>query len=154
MMNSKKLLLSVVMLVLSISIIGCNWFNDNQTRPAPVRPRVPTPTRQMNPAPTKRTPGASALSEKQLMDRISRIETAAKKEDWSVCNRETNLLGVDMTRYRPTTTNGKSLRNIATFDTAYTKLQADAKSKNRPGVIRDCDKLRDDLRRIKNNPKP
>ncbi|MGE5604955.1 MAG: hypothetical protein ACM3YE_04600 [Bacteroidota bacterium] len=152
-MNLKKILLGVLMLVLSIAVIGCNWFTDNQTRPAPVRPRNPTPTRNINPAPTKRTPGASALTEKQLLDRINRIEAAAKKGDWSVCNRETNLLGVDMTRYRPSTTNGKSLRNIGTFDAAYAKLQADAKSKNRPAVIRNCDKLRDDLKRIKNNPK-
>ncbi len=151
-MNFKKVLLSVVMLVLSISITGCNWFTDNQTRPAPVRPRV-TPTPKVSPVPTKKTPGASALTERQLMDRIDRIEAAAKKGDWSVCNRETNLLGVDMTRYRPSSSNGKSLRNIATFDGAYAKLQADAKSKNRPGVIRNCDKLRDDLKRIKNNPK-
>lgn len=152
-MNFKKILLGVGMIVLSTAFTGCNWFTDNETRPAPVRPRVPTPTRNINPAPTKRTPGASALTEKQLLDRIQRIETAAKKKDWSVCNRETNLLGADMTRYRPSTTDGKALRNIATFDTTYTKLQADAKSKNRPAVIRNCDKLRDDLRRIKNNPK-
>lgn len=151
-MNFKKIILSVGMIVLCTAFTGCNLLNDNHNRPAPVRPR-PTPTRNINPAPTKRTPGVSALTEKQLLDRIQRIETAAKKEDWSVCNRETNLLGVDMTRYRPSTTNGKALRNIATFDTAYTKLQADAKSKNRPAVIRSCDKLRDDLRRIKNNPK-
>lgn len=151
-MNFRKMLLGFALLVLGIAVTGCNWFADNQTRPAPVRPRTPTPTRNINPAPTKRTPGASALTEKQLLDRINRIEEAAKKEDWSVCNRETNLLGVDMTRYRPSTTNGKSLRNIATFDAAYAKLQADAKSENRPAVIRNCDKLRDDLKRIKNNP--
>jgi len=151
-MNSKKIILGVAMIVSINVFTGCNWLNDNQPRPAPVRPRTPTPTRNITPAPTKRTPGASGLTEKQLLDRIKRIETAAKKENWSICNRETNLLGVDMTRYRPSSTNGKSLRNIATFDTAYAKLQADAKSKNRPGIIKDCDKLRDDLRRIKNNP--
>lgn len=151
-MNFKKMFLGVMMLVLSSNLTGCNWFTDNQTRPAPVRPRTPAPTRNIRQAPTKKTPGASALTEKQLLDRINRIEEAAKKEDWSVCNRETNLLGVDMTRYRPSTSNGKSLRNIATFDAAYAKLQADAKSKNRPAVIRNCDKLRDDLKRIKNNP--
>ncbi len=152
-MNFKKILLGLGMIFISAAFTSCNWFTDNQTRPAPVRPRVPTPTRNISPAPTKETPGASALTEKQLMDRINRIETAAKKENWSVCNRETNLLGIDMTRYRPSSTNGKSLRNIATFDTAYAKLQADAKSKNRPAVIRDVNKLKDDLRRIKNNPK-
>jgi hypothetical protein len=151
-MNFKKILLGVAMIVFINAFAGCNWLNDNQPNPAPVRPRTPTPTRNMTPTPTKKTPGASALTEKQLLDRIKRIETAAKKEDWSACNRETNLLGVDMTRYRPSSTNGKSLRNIATFDTAYAKLQADAKSKNRPGIIRDCDKLREDLRRIKTNP--
>jgi hypothetical protein len=154
-MNFKMILLSIGMIVFCGFFAGCNWLTDNQTRPAPVRPRDPTPTRirNTNPAPTKKTPGVSALTEKQLLDRINRIETAAKKEDWSTCNRETNLLGMDMTRYRPSSTDGKSLRNIATFDTAYTKLQADAKSKNRPGIIKGCDKLRDDLRRIKNNPK-
>lgn len=152
-MNFKKALLGNCLLVLILSIAGCNWFTDNQTRPAPVRPRVPTPTRNVNPAPTKRVPGTTALTEKQLQDRLDRIETAAKKGDWSVCNRETNLFGVDMTRYRPSSTNGKSLKNIATFNTAYAKLQADAKSKNRPAVIRDLDKIRDDLKRIRNNPK-
>jgi hypothetical protein len=151
-MNFKKIFLSVALLIFSANLTGCNWLNDNQTRPAPVRPREPTPTRNIRQAPTKRTPGAAALTEKQLLDRISRIEEAAKKGDWSVCNRETNLLGVDMTRYRPSSSNGKSLRNIATFDAAYAKLQADAKSKNRPAVIRNCDKLRDDLKRIKTNP--
>lgn len=151
-MNCRKKLLGVLMLVFSIAVTGCNWFTDNQNRPAPVRPRNPTPTRNIRQAPTKKTPGASALTEKQLLDRIDRIEAAARKGDWSVCNRETNLLGVDMTRYRPSTTDGKSLRNISTFDAAYAKLQADAKSKNRPAVIRNCDKLRDDLKRIKNNP--
>lgn len=151
-MNCRKKLLGVLMLVFSIAVTGCNWFTDNQNRPAPVRPRNPTPTRNIRQAPTKRTPGASALTEKQLLDRIDRIEAAAKKGDWSVCNRETNLLGVDMTRYRPSTTDGKSLMNISTFDAAYAKLQADAKSKNRSAVIKNCDKLRDDLKRIKNNP--
>ena len=154
-MDYKKMLLGLVMLVLSVNLIGCNWFNDNQqTRPAPVRPRTPTPSPSINQAPTKKTPGVSGLTEKQLLERIDRVEAAAKKEDWSTCNQETNLLGVDMTRYRPSTSNGKSLRNIATFDAAYTKLQADAKSKNRPAVIRNCDKLRDDLKRIKNSPEP
>lgn len=151
-MNIKRILLGLTMIILSNVFTGCNWLNDNQPRPAPVRPRTPTPTRNISPSPTKKTPGASALTEKQLLDRIQRIEAAAKDEDWSTCNREANLLGVDMTRYRPSSSNGRSLRNIATFDTAYAKLQADAKSKNRPGIIRDCDKLRDDLRRIKNNP--
>lgn len=151
----KKILLGIGMIVFWGLFAGCNWLTDNQTRPAPVRPGDPTPTRirNVNPAPTKKTPGASALTEKQLTDRINRIETAAKKEDWPTCNRETNLLGVDMTRYRPSSTNGKSLKNIATFDTAYAKLQADVKSKNRPAVIKDINKLRDDLQRIKNNPK-
>lgn len=146
-MKLKRILLGAWLLVSIIAISGCNWFTGNQTRPAPVRPRVTIP--KTSPTPTKKIPGATALTEKQLQDRLSRIETAAKKDDWSVCNRETNLLGTDMTRYRPSSSNGKSLKNIATFDTTYAKLQADAKTKNRPAVVKDVNKLRDDLKRIK-----
>lgn len=151
-MNHKKTVSVICFLILSLTISGCNWFGDNQTRPAPVRPRIATPIPNTEKAPTKKIPGTTKLTEKQLLERIEKVETAAKKGDWSVCNRETNLLGTDMTRYSPSTTDGKSLMNIATFDSTYAKLQADVKSKNRPAVIRDLQKLRDDLKRIKNNP--
>lgn len=151
-MNFKKMLLGVWLLVLIIAVAGCNWFTGNQTRPAPMRPRI-TPTPRTSPAPTKKIPGTTTLTEKQLHDRLNRIETASKKGDWATCNRETNLLGTDMTRYRPSSNKGKSLKNIATFDATYAKLQADTKSKNHPAVVKDVNKLRDDLKRIKTIPK-
>ncbi len=152
-MNFKKMLLGVWLLVLIVAITGCNWFTGNQTRPAPVRPRVTSPTPKTSPVPTKNIPGTTAITEKHLYNRLNRIESAAKKRNWPICNRETNLLGTDMTRYRPSSHRGKSLKNIAAFDATYAKLQANVKSRNHPAVVRDVNKLRDDLRRIKSIPR-
>ncbi len=140
-----KRLLAVLLVVLSLTFTGCDWFNTNKTRPAPVRPRMKAPLR--SPAPTQKALRATSITEKELRARIDTIEKEIKRSNWAVANRETNLLGTDMGRFRPTKSPGKSLREIASFDTIYVKLQADVKSKNKMASLKDVTRLRDALKK-------
>lgn len=157
---SKIVWLIISVLVFGLVIGGCNLFPSNKTRPAPVRPRnisnlrtirmTPRPTsgipgvnKRFLPAP-KRIRGLSGISQRRLLDRITRIEQAATRGVWPLANRETNTLGLEMSRFRPTTTTskGRSLREMANFDAMYVKLQADCRLKNRMAVIRDTRRLK------------
>jgi hypothetical protein len=51
-----------------------------------------------------------------------------------------------MTRFRPTKSGGKSLREIASFDAIYTKMQADCKTRNKAATMKDLSRLRDALK--------
>ncbi len=156
---SKVILLVIGVLVFSLVIGGCNLFPNNKTRPAPVRPRnisnvkpvriTPKPisrtpgiNQRTRTAPSKRIQGLSGISERSLLDRVTRIEQAASRGNWSLANRETNTLGLEMSRFRPTHSKGKALREIANFDAIYAKLQADTRLKNRDAVIRDTRSLK------------
>jgi hypothetical protein len=88
--------------------------------------------------------GFSSVSERTLLDRIARIEQAATRGAWTLADRETNTLGLEMARFRPTTAHGKgrSLREMANFDAMYAKLQADCRLRNRNAVIRDTQRLK------------
>jgi hypothetical protein len=112
-------------------------------------PRLPGSIKKVSPAPTKRTKGLTSITEKQLVDRITRINQAASKGNWAIANRETNTLGLEMRRFRPTTSKGKSLREMASFDVIYTKLQADVKTKNKNAVIQDTRRLKTALSGLK-----
>jgi hypothetical protein len=146
-----KRLLAVLLVGFSLTFTGCDWFNTNKTRPAPVRPRMRAP--QQSPAPNQ-TPRITGITEKQLRDRIDRVEREVRNGRWAAANRETNALGTDMTRFRPTRSRAKSIREIASFNTIYVKLQADVKTRNRPAVMRDLSNLRNALKRETAGPKP
>ncbi|MGE5581788.1 MAG: hypothetical protein ACM3X9_04535 [Bacillota bacterium] len=153
-MQLSKLVLGVWLLIFSLAVNGCTLFpSSNKTRPAPTRPKTTSPvkykTPKVRPAPTKRTPGVSALTEKDINDRLSRIDAAVKRGDWSGANRETNALGIDMARYRPTGAKGRTLRDTANFNVMYTRLQADVKTKNKTACEKDVRNLQDTMKSIR-----
>ncbi len=160
-MHTSKIVLGIWLLVIALIIGGCSLFPTNKTRPAPVRPRMtspkkatPTPklsgfTRRVKPAPTKRLKGLSSLTAKRLVDRIDKISQAASRRNWSMATRETNTLGLEMGRFRSMTSKGKSLREIASFNAIYTKLQTDVRIKNKNAVIQDTRRLKTALSRLK-----
>lgn len=156
---SKIVWLIISILVLSVAAGGCNLFPNNNTRPAPVRPRnilnqrtvrmtpspapvTPNPNNRMRTAPSKRLRGLSSISEKNLLDRITRIEQAVLRGNWPIANKNTNTLGLEMTRFRPARSGGKTLREIGNFDAIYAKLQADVRLRNRTAVLRDTRRLK------------
>lgn len=168
MRNSKLILLVISLLVFSLVIGGCSLFPTDKTRPAPVRPRkttsptigkitptpISTPVRKlsgvnqkmrpapMRPMPSKQLKGITVVTEKNLHDRVTRIERAAARKDWLMAKRETNTLGLEMTRFRPITAKGKSLREIASFDAIYARLQTDCRLQNQTAVRQDTERLR------------
>lgn len=138
-MRNVKILSLTVLISLSATVCGCNLFPGNRTtRPAPIRP---TPTKNMQ--------SLKAISENDLLKRVSSIEQAVKKNSWSTANSNTNNLGVDMARLRPTKSDGKSLRDMTRFNLIYSKLQADVKTKNKSGCLRDTKNLRNALQDLK-----
>lgn len=147
-MRKLKYILGGCILLLGLAMAGCNPVNNN-TRPAPVRPKVTNPTKNVRPAPTKRTPGLQAVTAKHIADRIVKIETAVKNNKWAEANSETNTLGLDMTKFKPTGIKGKSLRETAGFDTMYVKLQADVKAKNKTAALDDLKRMSQKLTTIK-----
>jgi hypothetical protein len=89
------------------------------------------------------------MTEKEITDRLTKIDASLKKDDWAAVNKETNSLGGDMLRFRPTGAKGKSLRETANFDTLYAKLQADVKTKNKTAVMNDVKNLQNSMGNIK-----
>jgi hypothetical protein len=155
-MHTSKIFLAIWLLIFSIMINGCTLFpSSNKSRPAPTRPRMTSPTKRaptnkmVRPAPTKRTPAVSGMTEKDITNRLTKIENSLNKGDWSKVNSETNSLGGDMMRFQPTGSKGKSLRNTANFDVMYTKLQADVKTKNKTAVSKDVRSIKDAMKNIK-----
>lgn len=141
-MHTSKIFLAIWLLIFSIIINGCTLFpSSNKTRPAPTRPKMTSPT--------KRTPAVSSMTEKDITNRLTKIEDSLNKGDWSKVNSETNSLGGDMMRFQPTESKGKSLRNTANFDVMYTKLQADVKTKNKTAVSKDVRSIKDAMKNIK-----
>lgn len=151
-MRTPKILLGIWLVVFALVLNGCNWFTGPKTRPAPIRRATPMPTRNIKTTPGttpgKTSPGVGSLSEKQLIDRVDKIEQAARGSNWTVANREVNSLGMDMTRFRPATAKGKSLREMARFDGLYVKLQTDVKTKNKAALTTDAKKIKDALKDI------
>lgn len=180
-MRTPKSILGIGIMVITLVIGGCTLFPNNQTRPAPVRPRAtatprssPTPlgpiatrgpktiikgkkptitpkSTKIRPAPV-RTPALSGVTEQHLVNRLVTINNAVTKNDWAVANREVNTLGTDMARYRPTRSKAKTLRDMASFDTIYVKLQADVKAKNKTAVMQDIKNMQKALRDLKKSP--
>ncbi|HBE77835.1 MAG TPA: hypothetical protein DDW65_08615 [Firmicutes bacterium] len=154
-MRTPKTILGISLLIISLAINGCTLFpSTNKTRPAPTRPKMTSPTKRtpsdkVRPAPTKRTPAISSMTEKEITDRLTKIDASLKKDDWAAVNKETNSLGGDMLRFRPTGAKGKSLRETANFDTLYAKLQADVKTKNKTAVMNDVKNLQNSMGNIK-----
>jgi hypothetical protein len=154
-MRTPKWFLGICLLIISLAFNGCTLFpSTNKTRPAPTRPKLTSPakkapTGKVRPAPTKRTPLASGLTEKDITNRLNKIESSLKKGDWTAVNSETNTLGGDMMRFRPTGTTGKSLRETANFNVMYTKLQADVKTKNNTAVLGDIRSIRNAMKNVK-----
>ena len=155
-MRASKLFLAIWLLIFSVFINGCSLFpSSNKSRPAPTRPKVTSPTKRaptnkaVRPAPTKRTPAVSSMTEKDITNRMTKIEGSLNKGDWSKVNSETNSLGGDMMRFRPTGPKGKSLRDTANFNVMYAKLQADVKTKNKTAVSRDVRSIKDAMKNIK-----
>jgi len=89
------------------------------------------------------------MTEKNITNRLTKIEGSLKKDDWSIANSETNKLGGDMMRFRPTGPKGKSLRETANFNVMYTKLQADIKTKNKTAAMGDVRSIKDSMKSIK-----
>jgi len=153
--RTPKTILGISLLIISLAINGCTLFpSTNKTRPAPTRPKMTSPTKRtpsdkVRPAPTKRTPAISSMTEKEITDRLTKIDASLKKDDWAAVNKETNSLGGDMLRFRPTGAKGKSLRETANFDTLYAKLQADVKTKNKTAVMNDVKNLQNSMGNIK-----
>ncbi len=158
-MRAPKIIIGVWLVIFSLAVSGCNLLpnNNNNTRPAPTRPKVTTPkkspmktpTPKVRPAPTKRTPGLAAITEKHILDRLTKIESSIKTGTWSTANKETNRLGMDMTKFRPTGSKGKSLRETANFNVMYAKLQADVKTKNKTASLKDVRSIRDAMKNVK-----
>lgn len=154
-MRVLKIFLGIWLLIFSLAFNGCTLFpSSNKTRPAPTRPKVTSPAKkapsnQVRPAPTKRTPAVSSMTEKDITNRLTKIEDSLKKGDWSAVNGETNSLGGDMMRFRPTGTKGKSLRETANFNVMYTKLQADVKTKNKTAAMGDVRSIKNAMKNVK-----
>jgi hypothetical protein len=160
-MRASKIFLAIWLLIFSVMINGCTLFpSSNKSRPAPTRPRMTSPTKRaptnkaVRPAPTKRTPAVSSMTEKDITNRLTKIDDSLKKGDWAKANSETNTLGGDMMRFRPTGTKGKSLRETANFNVMYTKLQADVKTKNKTAVSNDIRSIKDAMKNIKPTASP
>ncbi len=146
-MHTSKIFLAIWLLIFSIMINGCTLFpSSNKSRPAPTRPKMTSPT--------KRTPAVSSMTERDITNRLTKIEDSLNKGDWSKVNSETNSLGGDMMRFQPTGSKGKSLRNTANFDVMYTKLQADVKTKNKTAVSKDVRSIKDAMKNIKPSVSP
>jgi hypothetical protein len=145
-MRHLKIGIMFLSILLTLAFAGCNLFpQEDRARPAPVRPKqTPSPT-----APTKDLPGTKALSEKDLLGRITSIEKAVKANKWKKANSAGNQLGLDMARYRPDAPSGKSLRDISRFDAIYTKLQANLKTKNKAGCLKDLKNMRSAMKGLK-----
>jgi hypothetical protein len=146
MFNSKKFLAGVSGLILAFLITGCNLLGNNTKEETPTRP---SPARQapMNPSPTKKTPGASAITVKDLTNRINRIQSAVRAKEWAKANTETNALAADMARFKPTDKNtvGKkvgTLPDMAQMDAAYARLQVNIKAKNSEGALADLKEMK------------
>ncbi|HEX7713724.1 MAG TPA: hypothetical protein VF531_06850 [Bacillota bacterium] len=175
-MRTPKSILGIGIMVISLVIGGCSLFPSNQTRPAPVRPRATVsprsspaplgpiatrgpkttikgkkPTTKVRPAPV-RTPGLSSVTDQHLVNRLVTINNAVTKNNWTVANREVNTLGTDMARFRPTRSKAKTLRDMASFDTIYVKLQADVKAKNKTAAMQDVKNMQNALRDLKKSP--
>lgn len=146
---------SVVIFIVSslLALTGCDLFRQNDTtRPAPVRPN-PSPSPQIDQAPTKNTPGINSLSEEDLMQTLSDLEKAAKGGNWDRANRNADTLGIDMARYRPDRPDGKSLRDMTEFNVIYTKLQADVKTRNKEATLKDIQNLKRSLNDLNKTPR-
>jgi hypothetical protein len=151
--RAPKIILGIWLLIFSLAINGCTLFpSTNKTRPAPTRPKMTSPAKKapnVRPAPTKRIPGASTATEKDILGRLTKVEDSLKKNDWTAANRETNTLGADMGRFRPTASKGKSLRETANFSVMYSKLQVDIKAKNKTAAMKDIISIRDAMKGVK-----
>jgi hypothetical protein len=160
-MRASKIFLAIWVLIFSIMLNGCTLFpSSNKTRPAPTRPKATSPVPQaptnktVRPAPTKRTPVVSSMTEKDITNRLTKIDDSLNKGDWAKVNSETNTLGGDMMRFQPTGSKGKSLRDTANFNVMYTKLQADAKTKNKAGVTNDIHSIKKAMKDLKPSASP
>jgi hypothetical protein len=140
----------IISLLVAFTLIvsGCNLFPQQRTRPAPARP-TPTSSPFAKDSSPRNFSHAKSLSEKDLMDQINSVEKAVKENNWNKANRDGDVLGLDMTRYRPDAPDGKSLRDLSRFDVIFTKLQANLKTKNKAGCIRDLNNLREELKGLK-----
>lgn len=166
-MRTSKFLLGLWLMIFGLAISGCTLFPNN--RPAPIRPRAPrikapmltvrpgptgmttTPNPKVRTAPTKRIPGLGGISEKTLLQRVNRIEDAAQKNDWGMATRETNTLGMDITRFRSNAPKGKFLRELPSISATYTKLQANVRTKNKTAVMNNLKSMKSDLQKIQSN---
>ena len=174
-MRNFKGLLLLSGLSLALVLNGCSLFPENKLNPAPARTPKPTPTvsmikitpmptktRKKTPMPTlkmmpkttpKNTKMITLITEKDLLNRIVRIQNAVNTGNWTLGNQETKALGVEMNRFSPTGENVQDLLNIATFNTIYTKLQADMKIQNKKMVLNDLENLKKELRKTVLNTK-
>ena len=149
-MRASKFTLGIYLVIFSLAVTGCNLFpSSNKPKPAPIRPRV-SPAPRIIPSPIK-TPALTSVSKKHILNRITTIEAAVKKGEWSKASGETNRLGLDMGRFRPASgvSKGKSLRETARFDAIYVKLQADVKLKNKNMTLTDLKNLRNAMNSLK-----
>jgi hypothetical protein len=149
-MHLLKALAITLVLTLALVFGGCNT---TKQRPAPIRPKATmSPSVSPTGSPsgtTKRLPGVSKVSKKDIESRLVKIEDHVKKGNWSVANREVNSLGGDMARFYPSSAKGKSLREMAVMDTDYGKLQLDVKTKKKDSALKNCTKIRKTLGTVK-----
>lgn len=144
-MKTRALTFGLFSLILATAITGCALFPEQRqqqepSRPAPVRPRQP--------APTKKVPGVSAIGTRELMSRTQRIETAVRKEDWVRADRETNGMVADMTRFREDRPTAADVAEMAKLDTEYARLQTNVKAKNKDSSLKNVKNLQAVIRKL------
>lgn len=147
-MRRYKFILIVWLVAFSLSIFsGC--LTQKKTRSGSIKPQTGQ-TQNITPKTSKkRTLGLKTVTEKKLVRRIKMVETAVKKDDWAKAKRETDALGIDMTKFSSVKTKGKSLRSMGKFDANYLKLQKEVRTKNKTAALAETKKLRTNLRNLK-----
>lgn len=132
---------------LALTIAGLAiWGPMTRRGPAPFSPaptrisrRVVPPARNM---PTKRIPGVSATSARDLNRSLSRAETAVRRNDWAMAQRETTRLGALWARLKPQASGLRPAVDAASFDATYAKLKTNVTMKNKDMTMRDLRRLR------------
>lgn len=120
--------------------------NNAPFSPAPTRitRRTVPPVRNM---PTKRLPGASATSVRELQQSIDRARAAVRRDDWATAQRETTRLGAMWARFKPRATGLRPAIDAASFDATYAKLKTDVTMKNKAMTTSDLQRLSTLLRK-------
>lgn len=119
------------------------------TRPNPTKPAGRQSETPLQPSPTKKLPGVSAVDAEQLKASCDRILRALNQKDWKKATQETNSLGALWTRFKPAKRGTMSATEMKNFDVRYASLQKEVRAKNRNGAIRTTRALKDTVAKMK-----